>query len=58
MIKVDSKSINRVMVYECFLPYDFLIQRLLILTQEHRNDTQLSLGDVPVLEERRNCGNN
>ena len=46
------------MVYECFLPYDFLIQRLLILTQEHRNDTQLSLGDVPVLEERRNCGNN
>lgn len=56
MIKVDSKSINRVIVYECFLPYDFLIQRL--LTQEHRNDTQLSLGDFPNLEERRNCGNN
>lgn len=59
MIRVDSKSINTVVVNECILPYDFLIQRLLTLTQEQRSDIQLSLGwGCSLLEERRNCGNN
>lgn len=59
MIRVDSKSINTVVVNECILPYDFLIQRLLTLTQEQRSDIQLSLEwGCSLLEERRSCGNN
>lgn len=42
MIKVDSKSVNKIVI-NGFSPYVFLFQRLLILTPEHEKDTQLRL---------------
>lgn len=42
MMHVDTKNVNQIMINGYFLSYVFLLQRLLILNQDH--DTQLRYG--------------